>query len=244
MSPAPPCAAPGLLASVATLAEMDAAIAGGADIVDLKDPAKGALGAWEETALAAAVARWRALPAGAPLVSATIGDHPLEPAALSAAAARVAAGGVPLVKIGFALTPATGPEALAACLSALAPLARTHRLIAVLFADLKPDLAVVPAFASAGFAGVMLDTADKAAGPLRAHLGDRTLAAFVASAHLRGLMSGLAGALTLADAAPLAALGPDYLGFRGALCAKGRTGALDPARLAALRAALQAQAAA
>ncbi|MBB6309509.1 (5-formylfuran-3-yl)methyl phosphate synthase [Xanthobacter tagetidis] len=243
MTPSPR-RAPGLLASVATLAEMDAAIAGGADIVDLKDPAKGALGAWEAAALAAAVARWRALPPGGPLLSATIGDHPLEPGALCAAAARVADSGVPLVKIGFALSPATGPETLAACLAALAPLARAHRLIAVLFADLGPDLAAVPAFAGAGFAGVMLDTADKRAGGLRAHLDDRALAGFLAAARAHKLMSGLAGALALADAAPLAALGPDYLGFRGALCAEGRTGALDPARLAAVRAALAYAAAA
>ncbi|MPT23059.1 MAG: hypothetical protein E2577_08660, partial [Starkeya sp.] len=42
MSPA----APGLLASVTDLHEMELARAGGADIVDLKQPAFGALGAW------------------------------------------------------------------------------------------------------------------------------------------------------------------------------------------------------
>lgn len=238
----------GLLASVADGAEMDAAIAGGADIVDLKDPAKGALGAWPEPALRTAVARWRALGTGAPMLSATTGDQPLEPEALAEAAARVAASGVPLVKIGFRLA---GGEAaddlaprLALCLAALAPLARRHRLVAVLFADLKPDLALVPRFAAAGFAGVMLDTADKASGSLRRHLDDAALAAFLADARANGLMSGLAGALTGADAAPLAALGPDYLGFRGALCSGGRAGALDPARLRAVRDALKGQAAA
>ncbi|MEP9351214.1 (5-formylfuran-3-yl)methyl phosphate synthase [Xanthobacter sp. KR7-225] len=237
-------AAPGLLASVATLTEMAQAIAGGADIVDLKDPARGALGAWRTADLAAAVVRWRALPPGAPPLSATVGDQPLEPGALAAAAARVAATGVPLVKIGFALGPETGAEALAACLAALAPLARAHRLVGVLFADLRPDLALVPRFAQAGFAGIMLDTADKTAGSLRRHLDDRALAGFLSAARAHGLMSGLAGSLTRADAAPLAALGPHYLGFRGALCATGRTGALDPARLAAVRAALRRAAAA
>ena len=90
----------------------------------------------------------------------------------------------------------------------------------------------------------MLDTADKTAGGLRRHLDDRALAGFLSAARAHGLMSGLAGALTLGDAAPLAALGPDYLGFRGALCARGRTGALDPARLAGVRAALRSAAAA
>lgn len=231
--------APGLLASVATLAEMDLAIAGGADIVDLKDPARGALGAWTDDALAAAVARWRPLGPAAPLLSATIGDQPLEAAPLAAAAARVAALGVPLVKIGFALPPEGAAAALAPCLAALTPLAQRTRLIAVLFADLKPDLSVMPAFAEAGFHGVMLDTARKSSGSLRAHLAEPALAAFVARARAARLLSGLAGSLTLDDVAPLAKLRPDYLGFRGALCATGRTGALDPARLAAVRTALR-----
>lgn len=235
---------PGLLASVASRAEIDLAVEGGADIVDLKDPARGALGAWREADLADAVAHWRALGPAAPALSATIGDHPLHPEIMAGAAARVAALGVPLVKIGFAL-PADGVEAaLAPCLDALAPLARSTRLIAVLFADGRPDIALVPRFAAAGFFGVMLDTADKTAGGLRAHLGTDSLRAFLAAARAAGLLTGLAGSLRLADVAPLAALGPDYLGFRGALCAEGRTGALDPARLRAVRAALRPAAAA
>ena len=47
----------GLLASVATLEEAEQAVAWDADIVDLKDPAKGALGAWSEAGLREAVER-------------------------------------------------------------------------------------------------------------------------------------------------------------------------------------------
>ncbi|MFG1402879.1 (5-formylfuran-3-yl)methyl phosphate synthase [Xanthobacter sediminis] len=230
---------PGFLASVADLAEMEQALAFGVDIVDLKNPAEGALGAWPEERLKAAVARWRASGSRARL-SATVGDQPLDPAALAAAAARTAAAGVPLVKIGFALPRAGAEAALAPCLAALAPLARETRLIAVLFADQGPDTGLVPAFATAGFAGVMLDTADKAAGGLRRHLGEPALARFVDLARASGLMTGLAGSLKLEDVPPLAALRPDYLGFRGALCAGGRTSALDPERMAAVAHALRA----
>ena len=125
---------------------MDQAIAGGADIVDLKDPAQGALGAWQAPALAAAVARWRALGPKAPALSATIGDHPLAAEAIAEAARRVADLGVPLVKIGFELPAEDAATALAPCLHALAPLARTTRLIAVLMADRQPDLSRVPDF--------------------------------------------------------------------------------------------------
>ena len=222
---------PGLLASVATLDEMRTALAAGVDILDLKNPAEGALGAWAPDALAEAVALWHA--AGAPgSLSATVGDHPLEPDVLRAAAERTASSGVPLVKIGFALGDGTR---LPPVLDALRPVTRETRLIAVLFADQAPDLATVPLFAAARFHGVMLDTADKAAGGLLSHMGVATLARFVASARAEGLLTGLAGSLKIADIAPLAALRPHYLGFRGALCAEGRTSALDPARLAAVR---------
>ena len=53
-------------------------------------------------------------------------------------------------------------------------------------------------------------------------------------------MTGLAGSLRLEHVAPLAALGPDYLGFRGALCAAGRTDRIDPARVREVRQALDA----
>lgn len=222
---------PALLASVATLAEAATALAEGADILDLKQPAAGALGAWPVEEIREAVCR---LGGGRPL-SATIGDLPLLPEAVVPAVEGVAGTGVDYVKIGFF---AGGDPR--GCLQALRPLAREARLVAVLMADQGPDLGLLPALAEAGFVGAMLDTAAKGAGGLRRHLPEARLAAFVAAARVNGLLCGLAGSLTLADIAPLAALGPDYLGFRGALCRGERTGSLDPAALRAVRAALDA----
>ncbi|MFG1281652.1 (5-formylfuran-3-yl)methyl phosphate synthase [Xanthobacter autotrophicus] len=240
LSPTP---RPGLLASVATLAEMEVALSAGADIVDLKNPAEGALGAWAEAPLKAAVARWRAAACVTGL-SATVGDQPLDATIILAAARRTAATGVPLVKIGFPLPTDGAAQALDPVLDALRPLARETRLIAVLFADQDPDLSAVSQFAEAGFHGVMLDTADKAAGGLLAHLAVQRLAGFVTAARAAGLLTGLAGSLKLEDIAPLAALQPHYLGFRGALCATGRTSSLDPARLARVREDLKGRVAA
>ena len=222
----------GLLASVATLDEMDLVRAGGADIVDLKNPAQGALGAWESSALEAAVRRWRKWPARKPALSATIGDHPMAPETVRAAAERVAATGVPLVKLGLFAGDVSG------CLAALRPLAATTQLIAVFFADRTPDFTLLPEVAAAGFRGAMLDTADKAAGGLRTHLDETDLRRFVARARSLGLLTGLAGSLKREDVAPLAAVGSDYLGFRGALCEGGRTGRLDPASMSSIRQAL------
>lgn len=224
---------PGLLASVADLHEMGVARAGGADIVDLKQPAFGALGAWSQEALTAAVMLWNAWGDHRPALSATAGDQPMVSALILAAAQRIADAGVPIVKVGLFASPHAG-----ACVEALAPLAARTRLIGVLFADEGPDFGLIPVLGRAGFAGVMIDTADKKAGSLTEHLDPLTLGQFVGEARRHGLMTGLAGSLRLDDIPALAAAGPDYLGFRGALCTGGRTGALDPARLASARARL------
>ena len=112
------------------------------------------------------------------------------------------------------------------------------RLVAVLMADQGPDLALPAVLKEAGFFGVMLDTADKKAGSLRNHLGELQLAEFVRTARRHGLFCGLAGSLGLEDIAVLAAMRPDYLGFRGALCAGDRAGALDFGRGQGVRRAI------
>ncbi len=219
-----------LLASIASTDEIEIAVAGRADIVDLKDPAKGALGAWPLPRVVAAAAEL----AGRRRVSATVGDLPMEPDGLVAAVRAVAVAGVEIVKIGMF------DGARRECIAALAALAAGGvKLAAVLFADRGPDFALLPALKSAGFFAVMLDTAEKSRGTLRDHMNDRTIGLFVTAARSLGLRAGLAGSLGLGDIAPLTRAAPDFLGFRRALCgAHRRTGAIDAAALAAVRARL------
>ena len=66
------------LTSVASEAEAEIAIAGGADLIDFKDAAKGALGALEPEILRAAVASV----AGRRPTSAVTGDLPMDPQSL------------------------------------------------------------------------------------------------------------------------------------------------------------------
>ncbi|MGC8469026.1 MAG: (5-formylfuran-3-yl)methyl phosphate synthase [Acetobacteraceae bacterium] len=214
-----------LLASVRSLAEATIALAGGVDVLDLKDPSHGALAALPQTVIAAVVSAFR----GRVPISATAGDLVMEPAMVVGRVAAIASLGVDFVKIGLR------PEGDAA--TTAAAVGRTGLpVVAVLFADLAPDLLSPEALARAGFRGVMLDTAGKSAGGLRSHRSAAELAAFLARA--AGLFAGLAGSLRDPDVAPLLALAPDLLGFRGALCAGGRGAVLDGARLAALRAAI------
>ena len=200
-----------LLASVRSLDEALTALDGGADLIDLKEPARGALGALDHAAVRVSV---RAIAARRP-VSATIGDLPaMHPRTMVAAVERMAATGVDYIKIGFFAHRRAG-----ACAAALAQTARRARLVAVLFADESYDLNLLDALAAAGFAGAMLDTAGKAGGSLRHLRNALELRQFVDRARVSGLLSGLAGSLQEADIAPLLQLSVDYLGFRGALCA-------------------------
>ncbi|NIR58343.1 MAG: hypothetical protein GWO02_01890 [Gammaproteobacteria bacterium] len=220
-----------LLASVTGPAEARLALEGGADIIDLKDPHRGALGALP----AATVRRAVAAVGGRAPVSATVGDVPARAAAVAAAIGARAETGVDIVKVAL---PSTG--APAGCIRALkaAPAAGV-RVVVVLCADLGLDLALLPALGDAGAFGIMLDTARKGAGSLRRHVSDEQIGRFVADARHHGLATGLAGSLGPADVPPLLAHGPSYLGFRGALCRGGRREATpDPRRIARLRAAI------
>lgn len=216
-----------LLASVRDLQEAWIAVEGGADIIDLKEPAHGALGALSPWEVAHIV---RSLDGARP-VSAVCGDLPMQPEMVRAAAEAMAAAGVDYVKIGF--FPDGDWEGV---IRALQPLARESRLIGVLFGDDAPDPAWIDRLAGAGFAGVMLDTRDKSTGPLTAVCSLDHLCRCARRAAGHRLLFGLAGSLRAADLASLLPLNPAYLGFRGALCAGGRADRLDPAALHAIRA--------
>jgi dihydroneopterin aldolase len=207
------------LAGVADPAEAETAIACGADIVDAEDPARGALAALSPDGVADIVARV----AGRRRVSAILGDLPMDADRIVDAARRMAATGIDYLKI--ALFPAPTREA---CIRALAPLAQSTKLIGVMFADRGPDRALVSLLAQAGFAGAMIDTADKGQGRLLDHFDLLALVHFVNACRAHGLLAGLAGSLEAPDVARLVPLASDFLGFRGALCGSvGRGGRID-----------------
>ena len=218
----------GMLASVTCAAEADLALAGGADIIDLKDPAKGALGALPAAVVADIVATRH----GQKPFSAVTGDLPMQPELIVAAAQAMAATGVDYVKIGLFPDAATP-----ACIRALAPLAAHTALIGVMFADLQPDFSWLGEMAQAGFRGAMLDTARKGEGRLLTHMDMPALTQFTARCRAHSLLSGLAGSLEAPDVPRLLLAEPDYLGFRGALCDRhDRKAGLDREAFALIRA--------
>src|SRR5262245_24548957 len=141
-----------LLASVTGSREAELAIAHGADIIDLKDPTKGALGALEPSLVRAAVKTI----AGRRPASVVIGDLPMEPGVVTAAVETMAATGVDYVKVGLF----AGAQR-EACIAALAGLARRIKIVGVMFVDCEPRQELIGLMAGSGFAGAMMDTARK-----------------------------------------------------------------------------------
>lgn len=223
-----------LLVSVRDADEALAAARAGADFIDLKDPAAGALGGLAPERIAAIARVLRAAHPGVP-VSATIGDVPAGACdTVLRRVAAVAACGVDYVKVGIV----PGPAA-AALLSELRHCGAP--VVPVLLADEGVDFELV-GVASESFPALMLDTADKRGGSLLDRVDAQVLARFVGQAQKGGRLAGLAGALRADDVPMLCDLVPDFAGFRSAVCAAGRASALDPARVLDLRRRLSARA--
>lgn len=229
-------AGPRLLVSVRDADEALAAALAGADLVDAKDPQRGALGALQPEIVRSIVAR-----VGTHAITSAVAGEPTDAAELADCIHAMAETGAAYVKV--AVRAGMSNEALAR-----AAASAQRRLIAVLFAEhgIAPDL--VPRLAAAGFVGAMIDTASKDGRRLVDHCDAATLTAFTAACRAHGLLSGLAGSLAVSDIPMLAPCGADYLGFRGGLCRESdRTRGLDPNRVfgavQALRAAARRDAA-
>src|SRR5438309_9918736 len=147
-----------LLVSVRGPVEARAAVAGGADVIDAKDPDRGALGAVRADRLAAIR---REVGAARP-VSAALGD--VRDDAMVAAAAA-AAPGLAFVKLGFAgVTGEAHAQRLARAVRRAVPAAT--RMVLVAYADCRradslPPARLVAVAAATGAAGLLLDTARK-----------------------------------------------------------------------------------
>ncbi len=238
---------PLLMTSVSDVEEAAAALREGADVLDVKDPREGSLGACPPAVLRAVVAlRDRAAAAGRRVpVSAALGDAPNRPGTFALAASGAAACGVDYLKIGLRGVREQDDSAvfLSAIVEAARAVAPGVRVVAAAYAEaaalgsiepmLLPDVAT-----RSGADGCLIDTAFKDGRTLFDHLDLSTVSGFVAACRRRGLLCGLAGSLGPDHLPLLLELGPDVIGVRGAICEGGRSGRLDPRRLSSLREAL------
>jgi uncharacterized protein (UPF0264 family) len=228
-----------LLVSVADADEARVAVRGGVDIVDVKNPAEGSLGA----PAPATIAQVRdTVPPERP-VSAAIGDLPNLPGTAALAALGAAHSGAAYVKVGLWGT-STEDEAVAVLRAVHEALDGGPTVIAAAYADaervpsrpLAPG-AVVAAARRAGVGGCLVDTAVKDGRGLFEWLTPDALTALVAAAHAANLEVALAGALRAEDLPTVRATGADIAGVRSAACRDGRRNApLDAERIERLRA--------
>jgi uncharacterized protein (UPF0264 family) len=221
-----------MLASVSSLEEVALVLDAAVDIIDLKEPASGALGALEIDLVKQIV---EYVQKRCP-ISATIGDLPMHPELILRAVKAMAETGVDFIKIGFF----PGGDWNSSVKSLLPLIQNGTNLIAVLFADNHIDLNCLSALKNAGFKGVMLDTMTKQSGSLTQVMSKTHLDQFVELAKKHQFICGLAGSLKLEDIPILKKLKPDYLGFRGALCLnKNRTAKLDSEAIVQIKNALK-----
>jgi uncharacterized protein (UPF0264 family) len=223
-----------LLVSVRSADEVPAALAGGAAVIDVKDPERGAMGRPSpETvhAVAGAVA-------GRVSVSAALGEllewPDRDPAEV------VLPDGLGFVKMGLAACRRKRSWEWRTLLPQVrrrmeehpfAPLQRP-KWVAVAYADSAwaqspAPLEILRFAAGEGFSGLLLDTWEKNDNRLTDWMILDEMADLVARCRAAGLTVALAGSLREEDILSLGFLAPDLFAVRGAACGGRRDGAVD-----------------
>lgn len=228
-----------LLVSVRTAAEVAPAVAGGADIIDAKDPSQGSLGAVSLAALAEIA---QAVPPGVPFSIALgdVGDPGVAQHAASEALRAVGRRNEVFLKLGFAGTP--DPDQVIRI--ALAGMATARRggagLVFVAYADAESAAApsaeqIVTVAARAGADGLLLDTYRKDGHGLLHYYDAAALGRWVEEARASVGLVALAGSLDHDAIRRIRGLPADVVGVRGAACTGGRTGTVSEVRVRGLK---------
>jgi uncharacterized protein (UPF0264 family) len=222
-----------LMISVVSAAEAREAILGGAEILDIKNPEEGSLGAQSPRI----IREIKGIAGGKTEISAALGDMPNLPGTAALAALGAAHCGVDYIKVGLH---GTYRESEAALLlnevrqavddfgvSVIAAGYADYQRAGVLNPDCLPRIA-----ASAGVRGCLLDTAVKDGRSLFDFVDPGQLRRMSGQAHDAGLIFALAGALREKDLPLAMELGADVVGLRTAVCRNSRRNAsLDADRV-------------
>lgn len=223
-----------LLISVTSVEEAQLALENGVDIIDLKDPYSGALGALPLSLVKTIVQHIHASELCKP-ISATIGDIPMQPELILERINLLANAKVDFIKIGF-----FEAEDYQACLTRLSLAATSTHLIAVLFAEYLYPPTMIEDIKRAGFKGLMLDTVHKNGQTLLYYHTRQFYENLANQVISYGMTFGLAGSLKLQDIEKIIQFKPTYIGFRGGVCMQfSRKKALDIEKIKAIRHVLE-----
>jgi|TARA_B100000959_G_C14977745_1_gene622237 hypothetical protein len=206
-----------IMVSVTNSKEAQDAMNGGADIIDVKNPVEGALGAnlpWITRNIRNAVGKLEE-------VSVTLGDMPYLPGTASLAALGAALLRVNYVKIGM-----LGPKNMEEALHISNSLVKTFeefkvniKIIIAGYADYQSHNCVSPlelpkVAAESGAWGILVDVKEKHGEGLFSHLSSKDLQKIVDDSHNLGLVVALAGSLGKEDIQKISNLGADIMGVR------------------------------
>lgn len=216
---------PGLLVSVRDAMEARVALRGGADVIDVKEPDNGPLGAASCGVIEAVVQEV----AGAVPVTAALGELADGPR-LDGLPSGLAAVKVGLAGVVSRLRWRDDLVAVRDRLPAGLP------LVAASYADTaragapEPE-GVLEASVELGSGWIVLDTWDKSGGNSLEYLGKPRARRLIEQAAKAGISLVLAGGLVETRIDDAASLAPALVGVRGAACEGGRTGAVSAARV-------------
>ena len=204
--------------------EAKEAIAGGANIIDVKNPTEGALGAnfpW-------VIKRIKEITPMHLEVSCTLGEVPNLPGSITLAALGAASLGVDYIKVG--LYGLKEPEDAIFLLTNVKKAAKEFnsriKVVATGYADAKEIGSINPLFIpeivkQSGVDIAMLDTFSKRGKNLFDYLTTIQLKEFVDGSHAVGISVALAGSLRKENLLDVFSLGADIVGLRGAVCTRG-----------------------
>ena len=227
-----------LLISVTSTKEAQIALECGADIIDLKDPEQGALGALPLELVKEIVTFFDAKSEPErKVISATIGDLPMDPELLLQHVLALSKTKVDIIKIGFFRDFSDKYTDYQPCLDMLKSVSESGvMLIAVLFVESEYPADLVAAIKNAGFYGVMFDTAGKNGATFLDYFSMDEFKEIANYVQAQGLLFGLAGSLNLQHVAAVKKIAPDYMGFRGGVCVDNqRKSQLVPEKIRAIR---------
>jgi hypothetical protein len=234
---------PGLLVSVRSAAEALAALAGGADVIDVKEPNQGSLGAADDETISAIV---RAVKGRAPL-SAAMGELIDWIDSPNGDSIRRLVDGVSLFKLGLARC-ATLHDWQARWSHTIETMTstspnRNSQAVAVVYADWQAAQSPAPqdvldAAIRARCPALLVDTWDKSSGALFDHWAADELQRFITQVRSRDIAVVLAGSLIGPSISTAARLAPDLVAVRTAACDAGRSGTVSQKKVRELKNAI------
>lgn len=195
-----------------------------ADIIDIKNPAEGSLGAnfpWVIRAI-------KDLSGNKP-VSAAIGDYDFRPGGAALSAYGAACAGADFVKVGLMFD---GEDRAKPFVEAVVRAVKWQfpekKVVIAAYSDFErlgtiSPFAVSPIAAKAGADVAMVDTGRKDGRSTLEFMDEAELARFTALNRKLGMDTALAGSLTMEDIPAIRRIGPAIIGVRGMVCGGDRS---------------------